>query len=44
MIPPHILLSKICIGEKDLKESARVVWDIPVEYLYDTIYGESEMP
>ena len=44
MIPPHVLLSNICIGEAKLKESVKIIGDSPVEYLYDTIYLESDMP
>ena len=44
MIPMHVLLSKIYIGEIELKESTKIVGDSPVEYLYYTIYAESEMP
>ena len=38
IIPPHILLSRVCIHSEDLKESIKIVGDSPVEYLYDTIY------
>ena len=44
MIPPHVLLSKICIGEAELQESVKIVGDSPIEYLYDTIYTEPDMP
>ena len=44
MIPPHILLLNICIGEAKLKESVKNVGDSPAEYLYDTIYTEPDMP
>ena len=43
MIPGHILLLKICIGEAELKESVKIVGDSPVEYFYDTIYAEPNM-
>ena len=44
MILPHVLLSNICIGEAKLKESVKIVGDSPVEYFYDTIYAEPDMP
>ena len=44
MIPPHILLLKICIGEAKLKESVKIIGDSPIEYLYDTIYAEPNIP
>ena len=44
MIPPYILLSNICIGEAKLKESVKIAGDSPVEYLYDTIYAEPNVP
>ena len=44
MIPPHVLLSNVCIGEAKLKESVKIVGNSPVEYLYDTIYSEPDIP
>ena len=44
MIPPHILFSKIYIGAPDLQENVKIVGDSPVEYLYDTIYAEPDIP
>ena len=44
MIPPHILLSKICVHSADLKESIKIVGDSPIKYLYNTIYTEPNMP
>ena len=45
MIPAYVLLLKICIGKAELKESIKIVRDSPpVEYLYDTIYAEPDMP
>ena len=43
-IPAHILLSKICIGKAELKGILKTIGDSPVEYLYDTIYNEPDMP
>ena len=40
MIPEYVLLSKISIGEAELKKSVKRVGDSPVEYLYNTIYTE----
>ena len=44
MILPHVLLSKICIGKAELQESIQIIGDSPVEYLYDTIFAEPDMP
>ena len=44
MIPAHVLLSKICIAELELMESIKIVGDSPVEYLYNIIYAEPDMP
>ena len=44
MIPPYVLLSKICIGKAELQESIKIIGDSPVEYLYDTIFAEPDMP
>ena len=44
MIPHHVLLAKICICQADLKESAKVVGDSPVEHFYDTLYAEPDIP
>ena len=44
MIPLHVLLLNVYIGEAKLKESVRIIGDSPVEYLYDTIYEEPDMP
>ena len=43
IIPPHILLSKNCIDEAELKKCVKIIGNSPVEYLYDTIYREPEI-
>ena len=43
MIPPHVLLSKICIGAAELHKSVKIIGDSPVEHLYNTIYAEPDM-
>ena len=37
MIPPPFLLSKIFIGQAEVKESVKAIGDSPVEYFYNTI-------
>ena len=44
MIPLHVLLSKICIGEAKLTESIKMIGVSLVEYFYNTIYSELDMP
>ena len=44
MILPYVWLSKICFGEAELQESIKIVEHSPVEYFYDTIYAEPDMP
>ena len=43
IIPLHVLLSKIYIYSADFKESLKV-GNSPVEYLYDAIYAEPDIP
>ena len=44
MIPMHILLLKICIGETELKISVKIIIESPIKYFFDTIYEEPDMP
>ena len=44
MIPPHVLLSNICIGKAKSKEGVIITGDSSVEYSYDTIYTKPDIP
>ena len=44
MIQLHVLLFKTYIRKVEFKESVKIVDNSPVEYLYNTMYAEHDIP